>query len=103
MALRTLAALQRGRLDLQAFAPLAALGLSPLVYLFCRETRDERSDFSARFFFEAHGVRQDPASGNAAAFLGHYLLEHRLLPGDAIDITIEQGHSIGRPSLVRKK
>jgi trans-2,3-dihydro-3-hydroxyanthranilate isomerase len=99
--LRTLDALQRCRLDLEAFAPLAARGFSPLVYAFCREARDARSDFSARFFFDAHGVREDPASGNAAAFLGHYLLEHRVVNGDAGDIAIEQGHSIGRPSLVR--
>jgi trans-2,3-dihydro-3-hydroxyanthranilate isomerase len=45
-------------------------------------------------------VREDPASGNAAAFLGHYLLEHRLA-ADAFDIRIEQGHFVGRPSLVR--
>ena len=99
--LRTLDALQRGRLDLQAFAPLAARGWSPLVYLFCAATRDAGNDFSARFFFEAHGVREDPASGNAAAFLAHYLLEHRVLQGDALELRIEQGHALGRPSLVR--
>ena len=97
---RTAAALEKCRLDLLAFAPLAARGFSPLVYVFCRETRDERNDFAARFFFDAHGVREDPASGNAAAFLGHYLLEHRLLPGDALDLAIEQGHATGRPSRV---
>ena len=98
VALRTLDALQRCRLDLQAFAPLVARGLSPLVYLFCRETRDDRSDFSARFFFEAHGVREDPATGNGAAFLGAYLCDR----GEtALDLRIEQGHEVRRPSLVR--
>ena len=49
---------------------------APLVYLFCRETRDPRNDLSVRFFFEAHGVREDPATGNGTAFLGAYLRAH---------------------------
>lgn len=32
--------------------------------------RQRENDLSARFFFEAHGVREDPATGNEAAFLG---------------------------------
>src|SRR5688572_31162695 len=75
--LRNLEALRRSRLDLEAFAPLAAEGFPPLVYLFCFETRHRQNDLSARFFFEAHGVREDPATGNGAAFLGAYLLKHR--------------------------
>ncbi|HKB16734.1 MAG TPA: PhzF family phenazine biosynthesis protein, partial [Planctomycetota bacterium] len=73
---RGLEALRRCRLDLAAFAPLAAEGYPPLVYLFCTETRDRGNDLCARFFFEAHGVREDPATGSGAAFLGAYLLEH---------------------------
>ena len=67
---RTLAALGRARLDLEAYAPLAASGCPPLVYLFCPETHGPGHDFCARFFFEALGVREDPAAGNATAFLG---------------------------------
>jgi trans-2,3-dihydro-3-hydroxyanthranilate isomerase len=97
--LRTLDALQRCRLDLDAYASLLAEGFPPLVYLFCRETRDSQNDFSARFFFEAHGVREDPATGNGAAFLAAYLLEHGWL-GSGSSVRIEQGYEVGRPSLV---
>ena len=96
-----LSALRRSRLDLEAFAPLAAQGFPPLVYLFCRETRDAGNHVCARFFFDAHGVREDPATGNGAAFLGAYLLEHRLFPEAELDLRIEQGHEVRRPSLVR--
>ena len=58
------------------------------------------NDLCARFFFEAHGVREDPATGNGAAFLGAYLLEHRLSPASGFSVRIEQGHEVGRPSLV---
>lgn len=96
----SLAALVRGRLDLDAFASLAAIGYPPLVYLFCRETHQPRNDVCARFFFDALGVREDPATGNGAAFLGAYLLEHRLYHGSDLSIRIEQGYEILRPSLI---
>jgi trans-2,3-dihydro-3-hydroxyanthranilate isomerase len=98
--LRGLEALRRSRLDLEAFAPLAAEGFPTLVYLFCPETRRRENDLSVRFFFDAHGVREDPATGNGAAFLGAYLLEHRFFSGEDLSLRIEQGDEIGRPSLV---
>ncbi len=97
--IKRLDALERARLDLEAHAPLAARGFPSLVYLFCRETRDAQNDLCVRFFFEAHGVREDPATGNGAAFLGHYLLEHGLF-GDRLALRIEQGHALRRPSLI---
>lgn len=98
--LQSLDALHRSRLDLEAFATLAGRGFPPLLYLFCRQTRQPQNDLCARFFFEAHGVREDPATGNGAAFLGAYLLEHRLLPGAELSLRIEQGYEVRRPSLV---
>jgi trans-2,3-dihydro-3-hydroxyanthranilate isomerase len=94
-------ALKQSRLDLQAFRPLAGRGLPPLTYLYCREPHDAGNHLCARFFFEAHGVREDPATGNGAAFLGAYLLEHKVFPDDGLDLRIEQGHELRRPSLVR--
>ncbi|MES9944674.1 MAG: PhzF family phenazine biosynthesis protein [Candidatus Thiodiazotropha sp.] len=96
----SLDALQRSKLDLERFAPLAAQGFPPLVYLFCQQTRNPKNHLSARFFFDAHGVREDPATGNGAAFLGAYLLHHKVLPETEIDLRIEQGYEVRRPSLV---
>jgi trans-2,3-dihydro-3-hydroxyanthranilate isomerase len=99
--LRGLEALRRTRLDLAAYASLAGEGFPPLVYLFCSETHDPGNDLCARFFFEAHGVREDPATGNGAAFLGAYLLEHPFFGASDLSLRIEQGHEVRRPSLVR--
>lgn len=98
--LRSLDALRRSKLDLDAFAALGAAGFPPLVYLFCRQTHYPQNDLCARFFFEAHGVREDPATGNGAAFLGAYLLAHRYFPEPYLYVRIEQGYEIRRPSLV---
>ncbi len=99
--LSSLDALRRCRLDLDAYAPLAAQGFPPLVYLFCRQTHHPQNDLCARFFFEAHGVREDPATGNGASFLGTYLLENRVLGAGDLSLRIEQGYEVRRPSLVR--
>ena len=99
--LRGLDALRRSRLDLAAYSALAQEGFPPLVYLFCSETHDPANDLCARFFFDAHGVREDPATGNGAAFLGAYLLEHEFFPKDDLSLRIEQGYEMQRPSLVR--
>jgi len=98
--LRGLDALRRASLDLNHYAELLERGFPPLTYLFCGETRHPGNDLSARFFFEAHGVREDPATGNGAAFLGAYLLWHAPRPGAELSLRIEQGHELGRPSLV---
>jgi trans-2,3-dihydro-3-hydroxyanthranilate isomerase len=96
----SLDALRRSKLNLEAFVALAAEGFPPLVYLFCRQTHQPQNNLCARFFFEAHGVREDPATGNGAAFLGAYLLEHRFFPRSGLSVRIEQGYEIRRPSLV---
>jgi trans-2,3-dihydro-3-hydroxyanthranilate isomerase len=98
--LRNRDALQRARLDLSRFAPLAAAGHPPLTYLYCRETRDDRNDITARFFFEAGDVREDPATGNGAAFLGAYLLHHDDPDSGELHLRIEQGEQLQRSSLI---
>lgn len=99
--MRSLAALRRAKLDLGRLAPLVGAGAPSLTYLFSTETADAANQVAARFFFEANGVREDPATGNGAAFLGAYLLKHRLLGPGPLDLRIEQGADLGRPSLVR--
>lgn len=96
----SLDALRRSKLNLKAFAPLANEGFPPLIYLICRQTYQPQNDLCVRFFFEAHGVREDPATGNGAAFLGAYLLEHQYFNSSDLSIKIEQGYEIRRPSLV---
>ena len=98
---RTVEAVRRARLDLTRFQPLAAAGAPPMVYVFCRADRDAAGqNVRARFFFESFGVREDPASGNAAAFLGAYLLNYGYFGPRPVMARIEQGEDIGRPSLV---
>lgn len=99
--IRSLDALRRARLDLERLAPLVAAGAPLLSYLFYPGASDPNSHVTARFFFEANGVREDPATGNGAAFLGAYLMEYRVLGQGPLDLRIDQGAEVGRPSWVR--
>ena len=100
VALRGLDAVRRARLDLERFRPLAERGFPPLFYVFSRETHRSGNHLCARFFFVAHAVREDPASGNAAAFFGRWLLEHGYFERVPSVVRIEQGYELDRPSLV---
>ena len=94
--LRSRDALIRCRPDPDGFA---AAGTPIHSYVFCREPRDPGHELSARFFFEANGPREDPATGSATAAFGGYALEHGFL-GAAFRVRIGQGHEIARPSLL---
>jgi trans-2,3-dihydro-3-hydroxyanthranilate isomerase len=79
---------------------LAILGDDP-VYLFCAEAVETGHAFHARMFAPALGVREDPATGAAAAaFAGLLAAQGGLADGEHA-IAIEQGYEMGRPSLIR--
>jgi trans-2,3-dihydro-3-hydroxyanthranilate isomerase len=93
---RTLDALKRARLDPELHARWIADGDGAgAVFVFAPEAYSPDADYSARLFFEANGVREDPATGSANSGLAAYLREHL---GRPIDVIVEQGFEIDRPS-----
>jgi trans-2,3-dihydro-3-hydroxyanthranilate isomerase len=68
--------------------------------VFCPETHEEGNDLSARVFAGYLGVPEDPATGSANGCLAGYLVKHRYVGKDNIDVRVEQGYEIGRPSLL---
>ncbi len=101
VAVKGLAALHRAHLNLEAARAIGG-GATPLcVYLICLETEEPGNDLQVRMLFDADGPREDPATGSAAACLGRYLLEHRPLCDGPLDLRVEQGAAVKRPSLLR--
>ena len=99
--LRDLAALRACRIDSAAYDRLQASGAPDSLYPFALETRDPRNQVSVRLFAPAAGVPEDPATGSAVGWLGAYLARHRVLGTGDLDVRVEQGHEIARPSLLR--
>lgn len=98
--LRNLGAIARCRPDPVLFEKVFGIGGPAKVYLFCTETAEHGHDFHARMFAPGMGIPEDPATGSAAAaFAGLLTASGRFGEGEH-DIRIEQGHEMGRPSLI---
>ena len=97
--LKNLDALKRCRVDRGRYFELVESRQAKNVYVFCPEAH-EGADLATRMFADYHGVPEDPATGSAAGCLAGYLVEHRYFDTDSIDIRVEQGYEIGRPSLL---
>jgi trans-2,3-dihydro-3-hydroxyanthranilate isomerase len=98
--LRDRAELEAAQVEPSAYAKLGASGAPSSLYCFARGARDPRNHFSVRLFAPAYGVPEDPATGSAAGWLGAYLVRHRVLGDGPVDVRLEQGHAIARPSLL---
>jgi trans-2,3-dihydro-3-hydroxyanthranilate isomerase len=97
--LRDLDALRRCKVDWERYTEVAGPGKN--LYVFCPEPHDGGpGDLSARMFANDLGVPEDPATGSAAGCLAAYLLEHSYLGTDSVDVRVEQGYEIDRPSLL---
>lgn len=76
-------------------------GQDPGMYLvFARGSVDSGNDLHCRMFASGHGVPEDPATGSANGCLAAYLVRHRYLDSDGVDVRVEQGYEMGRPSIL---
>jgi trans-2,3-dihydro-3-hydroxyanthranilate isomerase len=97
--LRDLDALRRCRVDRERYAEVAGPGKN--LYVFCPEPHENGpGDLSARMFADDLGVPEDPATGSAAGCLAGYLVEHRYFGTGPVDVRVEQGYEMNRPSLL---
>ncbi len=71
------------------------------VLVFCPETYDPQNDLNVRVFVPLYGIDEDPATGSGNGTLAAYLVKHRYFGTSHIDIRVEQGYEIDRPSLLR--
>lgn len=68
-------------------------------FIYSSQTYQRENHFNGRVFGHYYGVPEDTASGSANGSLAAYLLKYN---GEAkLDARVEQGHEIGRPSLLR--
>jgi len=70
------------------------------ILIFCPETYKKANDLNVRFFADQYGIPEDPATGSANGCLASYLVMHRFFGTHQINLRVEQGYEIGRPSLL---
>lgn len=93
-------ALEGIHLDRNAYDDLVADREAKLVHTFCAEPREPGHDLAARMFAPYYNVPEDPATGSANGCLAAYLSQHEYLGSEGVDVRVEQGYEMGRPSLL---
>ena len=98
VAVRTRQALERIRVDRAALLRLVDGLQAKAVIAFAPGAATAGHRLTSRVFFDFYDEPEDAASGSANGCLAAWLVQHRFLEDDAIDLKVEQGFSIGRRS-----
>lgn len=98
IAVKDLEALGKCRVDQNEFMRFQAQGNGVQgLFVFTPYGHSDNSNYAARMFFEADGIREDPATGSANCCFAAYL--KLLKMGDQRAI-VDQGVEMGRPSVI---
>ena len=98
--LKSLQAIKRAHINLSKFMSMVDELEGRAILLFCPETYNENNDLNVRMFADYYGVPEDPATGSANGCLAGYLVKYDYFDSEEIDIRVEQGYEIKRPSLL---
>ena len=97
--LKTLDALKRAQVEREKFFDFVENTNAKSILIFCPEARKKGNHLSVRVFTEVPGL-EDPATGSGNGCLAAYLVHHQYFGKSSVDIRVEQGYEIGRPSLL---
>ncbi|MCU0547387.1 MAG: PhzF family phenazine biosynthesis protein [Oscillatoriaceae cyanobacterium Prado104] len=101
--LKTIASLKKSRVNLEKYFELVNPREAKEILIFSPETYSEINDLSVRVFCPLLGIPEDPATGSANGCLAGYLAEHSYFGQNSVDVKVEQGYEIDRPSLLLLK
>jgi trans-2,3-dihydro-3-hydroxyanthranilate isomerase len=98
--LRTISALKKAHVNRDKYFTLVGNTEAKAILIFCPETHIKGNDLSVRVFVDYFGIPEDPATGSGNGCLAGYLVKYLYFRKEEIDIKVEQGYEIGRPSLL---
>jgi trans-2,3-dihydro-3-hydroxyanthranilate isomerase len=98
--LRTLEAVKKARVNRDRYFKFIKDIEAKTILIFCPETYSKANDLNVRFFADQYGIPEDPATGSGNGCLAGYLVKHRFFGTCRINLKVEQGCEIGRPSLL---
>jgi trans-2,3-dihydro-3-hydroxyanthranilate isomerase len=98
--LKNLASIKRIKINLNKYYKLIENTTAKVILVFCPETYHSQNDLNVRAFCDYYGVPEDPATGSANGCLAGYLTRNKYFGTSKIDILVEQGYEINRPSLL---
>ena len=98
--LKTLDVLKQAKINRDKYFDLIRNTQAKAILIFSPQTYNHENDLNIRVFADYYGVPEDPATGSANGCLAAYLVKYRYFGKGQIDIRVEQGYEIGRPSLL---
>lgn len=101
--LKNQSALKRIKVNKDKYFELVSTTEAKSILVFCPETYNPANNLSVRVFADYMGVPEDPATGSANGCLAGYLVQYSYFGEEPIDLRVEQGYEIGRPSLLLLK
>ncbi len=97
--LKSLDAVKRARVNWERHEKLMKPAEAGIL-VFSSETYGKENDLNVRVFVDLYGIPEDPATGSGNGCLAGYLSHYRYFGNDDVDVRVEQGCEIGRPSLL---
>jgi len=101
--LKSLDVVKRARINRDKYFKLVEKTQAKSILVFCKETYNRGNDLNVRVFADYFGIPEDPATGSANGCLAAYLVRHRYFGRPQVNVQVEQGYEIGRPSLLLLK
>ena len=98
--LKSLDAVKACCIDRVGYLDLISQAEAKSILVFSPETYNPENQLNARMFDDYHGIAEDPATGSANGCLAAYLVRNNYYGTNRLDIRVEQGYEIGRPSLL---
>ena len=95
--------LQQSKIDREKLFELIATTEAKAILVFCPETYHAENQLCVRVFVDGLGIPEDPATGSANGCLAGYLVQYKYLGDSPVDVRVEQGYEMGRPSLLLLK
>ncbi len=101
--LKTQQALKSCRINQQAYQGIIENIGAKMILVFCPETHEPENDLCVRVFADYFGIPEDPATGSGNGCLAAYLVQYDYFSQPSINLKVEQGYEIDRPSLLLLK
>ncbi|WP_404328356.1 PhzF family phenazine biosynthesis protein [Mesobacillus maritimus] len=98
--LKSLEAVKNVKIKKENYFELIEQTDAKAIMVFCPETYHSENDLNVRDFADYYGIPEDPATGSSNGCLASYLVKYQYFNKREINIRVEQGFEMKRPSLL---
>jgi trans-2,3-dihydro-3-hydroxyanthranilate isomerase len=98
--LKSLEAVKKVKINREKYFELIEHTDAKAIMVFSLETYNSKNDLNVRDFADYYGIPEDAATGSANGCLATYIVKYQYFQKSKINIRVEQGYEIDRPSLL---